>query len=1048
MRINLKNRVLGTGLCTLLAAAGLGHAQYTAWSGHRDILINTSSNGANISSNVTNFPLLVRLGNDEAAIISAANGGNSIRFSKADDLTALPYEIEHWSPTSAAIWVKVDTVYGNNATQKIRMHWGNAAAASQSNGPAVFDTANGYVGAWHLGNASGTDPRPGSVAGSPAAQIRNGLPPVSGIIGMADTLGNIPGVNPANGGNPAAGRYIDFGRDASFNNNNYAGFSNFTTGFTFTTWVYATSTAGFTRFIVLGSDSSATNEVGSTSRIMFMGNQNQSATQPNFAVRSSGVGNYNSPANAYAFNTWTNIAVTKVAGSSTAYLIYKNGDLLATSGTGGMPENVMRNYAWMGRSSAGTDGWFGGKFDNVTLSKTARSADFIRLAYQNQKAVNAVVNIGPFEFAATVPGIPSGVTAVGGNAQATVTWVAPTSNGGATITGYKAMAVSDTTKACTTTGALTCTVTGLTNATAYTFVVKATNSVGTGAVSLASNAVTPSATAGFTAGRSIILNTSGTGANVPGPVYNFPVLIRLGAVEASIISAANGGNSIRFLKADSATIIPHEIESWSSTAAAIWVRVDTILGNNATQKIHMIWGNAGASSTSNGPAVFDSTKGFAAVWHLNEASGNVNDATGRGNAGIPSTAAPADTVGLIGNAKKFVAAGTGSNCYQIGTDSTALNLSVDNPAGLTIGAWVNPSTCEPDRIAAFSKYVNGATPAGRQFALHTGNTTTNWRFTVGSPAVGTGEFFADGDASCVAGTWKHVVGTYASAGTATEDSAVNVRLYVDGVVVGTGSLATTTGVGTGASTYIGRIHNNQRYMNGLLDEITVHRVRRDSNWIKLAFQNQKVQNSLVNIGSVAPAVTAPGAPGTPTATLSTTTTGSVTISWTAPTNTGNGTITGYTVTGTPGGTCTTTGATTCTITGLTVGTAYTFVVRATNAAGQGPNSSASAAVTPVTGILPGSFVIRMDGKGTPYSYRLPAEVAAVTEELSMTIIDVHGKTVWSKTVNPAANNIRELTWNGRTTAGVKVAAGMYVVRINAIANGQSFEATRKGALRN
>src|SRR5690606_23679428 len=143
--------------------------------------------------------------------------------------------------------------------------------------------------------------------------------------------------------------------------------------------------------------------------------------------------------------------------------------------------------------------------------------------------------------------------------------------------------------------------------------------------------------------------------------------------EASIIAAANGGASIRFLKADSATIIPHEIESWSSTAAAIWVRVDTILGNNATQKIHMIWGNSGASSTSNGAAVFDSTKGFAAVYHLGEASGNVNDATGRGNAGTPSAAAPADTAGLIGRAKAFN--GT-TNWYQIGTDSTALNINI------------------------------------------------------------------------------------------------------------------------------------------------------------------------------------------------------------------------------------------------------------------------------------------------------------------------------------------------------------------------------------
>ena len=42
---------------------------------------------------------------------------------------------------------------------------------------------------------------------------------------------------------------------------------------------------------------------------------------------------------------------------------------------------------------------------------------------------------------------------------------------------------------------------------------------------------------------------------------------------------------------------------------------------------------------------------------------------------------------------------------------------------------------------------------------------------------------------------------------------------------------------------------------------------------------------------------------------------------------------GYSVAGTPGGSCTTTTATTCTITGLTNGTGYTFVVTATYDAG-------------------------------------------------------------------------------------------------------------------
>lgn len=78
----------------------------------------------------------------------------------------------------------------------------------------------------------------------------------------------------------------------------------------------------------------------------------------------------------------------------------------------------------------------------------------------------------------------------------------------------------------------------------------------------------------------------------------------------------------------------------------------------------------------------------------------------------------------------------------------------------------------------------------------------------------------------------------------------------------------------------------------------------------------------------------PDAPTDVTATLlhgTTSNIGEVTVSWTAPVNTGNRAITGYTVTSTPEGkTCTTTGATSCVVTGLSAGVEYTFDVVASN----------------------------------------------------------------------------------------------------------------------
>jgi hypothetical protein len=105
-------------------------------------------------------------------------------------------------------------------------------------------------------------------------------------------------------------------------------------------------------------------------------------------------------------------------------------------------------------------------------------------------ASNAVTPKAP-----TAPVAPSAPTAVAGDAQATVTWTAPSDNGGSAVTGYTVTAVEDATKTCTPTPAtaLTCTVTGLTNDTAYTFTVVATNAIGSSSASAPSIAVTPEA---------------------------------------------------------------------------------------------------------------------------------------------------------------------------------------------------------------------------------------------------------------------------------------------------------------------------------------------------------------------------------------------------------------------------------------------------------------------------------------------------------------------------------------------------------------------------
>ena len=93
-------------------------------------------------------------------------------------------------------------------------------------------------------------------------------------------------------------------------------------------------------------------------------------------------------------------------------------------------------------------------------------------------------------FDALVPTPPTNVSATAGNAQATVSWTAPTDTGGSPITGYTV--TGDPDGSCTVAAEVTeCTITGLSNGTEYSFTVVATNAEGNSASSAPSNAVTP-----------------------------------------------------------------------------------------------------------------------------------------------------------------------------------------------------------------------------------------------------------------------------------------------------------------------------------------------------------------------------------------------------------------------------------------------------------------------------------------------------------------------------------------------------------------------------
>ena len=295
--------------------------------------------------------------------------GADIRFAKMDG-THLAYQIERWvdgvnDKDTADIWVKIDTVFGNSDAQFINMYWGKSDAVDSSNSGNVFATGNGFVGVWHL-NTTGTGSRPDATSNGLSATTNNYNSSVSkpGYIGNSDSL---------NGSN----QYLSLP----------SGMSNWSNGITYYCWAYPTSSGSAARFMDFGNGQQSDN-------IIFSRN----GTSSNLCVQVLNGSDYGGQiienTGALVNNQWGHYAFTV---NGTCVKIYKNGVYVGGGTSTQTINNITRNNNWFGRSAwecaPYNDAYYKGKYDEIVLSNVERSADWIKLCYENQKQNQAFATI-------------------------------------------------------------------------------------------------------------------------------------------------------------------------------------------------------------------------------------------------------------------------------------------------------------------------------------------------------------------------------------------------------------------------------------------------------------------------------------------------------------------------------------------------------------------------------------------------------------------------------------------------------------------------------
>jgi hypothetical protein len=312
---------------------------------------------------------------------------------------------------------------------------------------------------------------------------------------------------------------------------------------------------------------------------------------------------------------------------------------------------------------------------------------------------------------------------------------------------------------------------------------------------------------------SVWLLTTPEGANLPAEakVEQFPVLVRLHRDWFDFAQAKPNGDDLRF-STSSGERLAFQIEEWDAArgVASVWVRVPLITGNSR-QEIKLRWGNANATSESDGKAVFNESNGYLAVWHMNDP---VRDDTGSLASTDTGTTA---TQGLIGAARHFA-----DPKGIFGGDKIESLPAGSNPHSTEV--WFRPE--KPN-----STLIGWGNEQGQ------GKVVMQYR---SPPHIRMDCYFSGGNVSGTspipASDWTHVVHTYREG---------EAKLYINGVL---DAVNTKDGgplnIRTPARLFIGGWYHNYDFV-GDLDEVRVSKVVRSPEWVKLQFENQKPNQSLV-----------------------------------------------------------------------------------------------------------------------------------------------------------------------------------------------------------
>ncbi|MDB5103245.1 MAG: putative protein of unknown function acetylesterase [Fibrobacteres bacterium] len=343
--------------------ASFENENYSAWPQSRRLYLNTTAAGANVAGNVDDFPVLVRLTRAEFDFSQSRGRGRDIRFADAKG-KRLRYEVERWDSTAALaeIWVRLDRVAGNSNTQYITMHWGLAGAEDVTDSRQVFSAEAGFAGAWHL-----NEDAPDTVTAD-LYKDAVGYDPAADRVASADRSGVI-----ANGASFAGSDYVTVPVANPLLQPNAK--------VSVSAWIRASRTGSIAGNILsMGDSYNLRLNPNGSGRFSFFNGEAVGVETP------KGVNLLDS--------AWHQLAATY---DGTSMALYVDGKPSARAAAKGPIDYRFWPSFVMGRHGNRKPGYdFIGNLDQIEVSgETARSADWIKLAYESQRPGARLVEFRP-----------------------------------------------------------------------------------------------------------------------------------------------------------------------------------------------------------------------------------------------------------------------------------------------------------------------------------------------------------------------------------------------------------------------------------------------------------------------------------------------------------------------------------------------------------------------------------------------------------------------------------------------------------------------------